>query len=108
PIELEEATPVFRLLTRIRDEAHRFAISYHRKKRKSIGQKSILDGISGVGPALKKKLLTEFASLEELRHASLERLQNISGLSEKVALNIFTSLRDEQNSDSHNIKLSGG
>ncbi len=98
PIELEEGSPVFRLVTRIRDEAHRFAITYHRKKRQGIAHRSILDEIPGIGPTLKKRLLIEFGSVESLRAASLERLQNVKGLNEKAALNLFTALHQEQTS----------
>ncbi len=99
PIELEEGSPVFRLVTRIRDEAHRFAITYHRKKRQAISHSSVLDDIPGIGPTLKKRLLIEFGSIEQLRGASLERLQTIKGLSEKTALNLFTALHQESTSN---------
>ncbi|WP_141735782.1 excinuclease ABC subunit UvrC [Oligoflexus tunisiensis] len=95
PIELEEGTPVFRLVTRIRDEAHRFAITYHRKKRQKISHASVLDDIAGVGPTLKTRLLQEFGSLEALRSSSLERLLHVKGVSEKVAMNIYTALNAE-------------
>lgn len=95
PIELEEGSPVFRLVTRIRDEAHRFAITYHRKKRQKISHSSVLDDVPGIGPTLKKRLLIEFGSIEEMRGASLERLQAIKGLNEKTALNLFTALHQE-------------
>jgi excinuclease ABC subunit C len=95
PIELEEGTPVFRLVTRIRDEAHRFAITYHRKKRAKISHASVLDDIAGVGPTLKKKLLQEFGSLEALKNSSLERLLHVKGVSEKVAMNIYTALNSD-------------
>ncbi len=95
PWELEEASPVFRLLTKIRDEAHRFAITYHRKKRQKTSHSSLLDNIPGVGPTLKKRLLKEFGSLTAMRGVSLERLQKVSGLSEKTALSLFTALHEE-------------
>lgn len=95
PIELEEGSPVFRLLTRIRDEAHRFAITYHRKKRQGLSHSSVLDEIPGIGPTLKKRLLLEFGSLESLRSASLERLQAVKGLNEKTAMNLFAALHEE-------------
>ncbi|MDQ3234819.1 MAG: excinuclease ABC subunit UvrC [Pseudobdellovibrionaceae bacterium] len=95
PIELDEGTPVFRLVTRVRDEAHRFAITYHRKKRQKISHASVLDDIAGVGPTLKLRLLQEFGSLEALKSSSLERLQHVKGVSEKVAMNIYTALNGE-------------
>ncbi len=95
PIELEEGSPVFRLVTRIRDEAHRFAITYHRKKRQKASHASVLDEIAGVGPKLKTRLFEEFGSLEALRSSSLERLLHVKGVSEKVAMNIYTALNAE-------------
>ncbi len=95
PWELEEGTPVYRLMTKIRDEAHRFAITYHRKKRQSKSHASLLDDVPGIGPTLKKRLLQTFGSLEAIRGASLERLLEINGMSEKTALNLFTHLHGE-------------
>lgn len=92
PIELDEGTALFRLVTRIRDEAHRFAITYHRKKRSKIAHKSLLDDIPGIGPTLKKRLLQEFGSVEGIRNASLDRLQMVKGMNEKTALNLYSSL----------------
>lgn len=93
PIELLEGSHVFRLVTRIRDEAHRFAISYHRKKRQGISHASALDAVAGIGPALKKRLLLEFGTVQAIRDASLERLMTIKGMSEKTALNLHASLK---------------
>lgn len=95
PIELEEGTPLFRLVTRIRDEAHRFAITYHRKKRSKISHKSILDEIAGIGPTLKKRLLQEFGSVEGIRNASLDRLLGVKGMNEKTAINLHSLLGDK-------------
>ncbi|MBC7661335.1 MAG: excinuclease ABC subunit UvrC [Chitinophagaceae bacterium] len=93
PIELVEGGHVFRLVTRIRDEAHRFAITYHRKKRQGISHASVLDEVTGIGPALKKRLLIEFGTIQGIADASLERLMSIKGVSEKTALNLHTTLR---------------
>ncbi|RZA12747.1 MAG: excinuclease ABC subunit C, partial [Proteobacteria bacterium] len=96
PIELIEGSHVYRLVTRIRDEAHRFAITYHRKKRQGLSHASALDEVSGIGPALKKKLLIEFGTVQAIRDASLERLMSIKGVSEKTALNLHTSLKAKE------------
>jgi excinuclease ABC subunit C len=96
PIELVEGSHVYRLVTRIRDEAHRFAITYHRKKRQGLSHSSALDEVSGIGPALKKKLLVEFGTVQAIRDASLERLMSIKGVSEKTALNLHTSLKAKE------------
>lgn len=92
-IELVEGSHVFRLVTRIRDEAHRFAITYHRKKRSSLAHASALDEVSGIGPALKKRLLIEFGTVEAIKDASLERLMSIKGVNEKTALNLHAALK---------------
>jgi excinuclease ABC subunit C len=78
-----------KLLQRIRNEAHRFAIEYHRKLRKKRIIRSELDQIPGIGPARRKTLLTHFGSVERIKQASLEELSQIEGISQKVAENIF-------------------
>jgi excinuclease ABC subunit C len=78
-----------KLLQRIRNEAHRFAIDYHRKLRKKGTIKSELDQISGVGPFRRKILLKQFGSVKRIKDARLEELLQIEGISKKVAGNIF-------------------
>lgn len=65
------------LVQRIRDEAHRYGITAHRKKRQKLGMASILDAIPGIGPARRKALLKHFGSMDKIRTASLEELQSI-------------------------------
>jgi excinuclease ABC subunit C len=57
----------------------------------------VLDDIAGVGPTLKKRLLQEFGSLQALKGSSLERLMHVKGVSEKVAMNIYTALNGDEN-----------
>jgi excinuclease ABC subunit C len=78
-----------KLLQRIRNEAHRFAIDYHRKLRKKRTIKSELDQIPGIGPARRKILLKHFGSVEKIRPASLEVLLQTEGINKKVAENIY-------------------
>lgn len=78
-----------RLLQRIRDEAHRFAISYHRTLRGKKVTKSELDEIKGVGDTRKKILLSQFGSIERLKKASLDEIKQIKGISGKVAEKIY-------------------
>ncbi|MFQ6032684.1 MAG: helix-hairpin-helix domain-containing protein, partial [Candidatus Zixiibacteriota bacterium] len=78
-----------KLLQRIRNEAHRFAIEYHRKLRKKRTIKSELDRIPGVGPARRKILLKHFGSVEKIKQAGLEVLQQTEGINKKVAENIY-------------------
>ena len=94
PIYLKEGSPVFRLMSQIRDEAHRFAISFHRKKRQASSMSSVLDDISGVGPILKTRLLKEFDGLAGLKKASLDQLKSIKGVSDKVAVAIHGAMKD--------------
>ena len=90
PIELPRHSPARHLLERIRDEAHRFAITYHRKERGRI--KSGLDAIPGVGPAKRKALLRTFGSLEGVRQASVEQLMALEGISPELARRIADHL----------------
>lgn len=75
----------FKLITRIQDEAHRFAIEYHRSLRSKTQVKSVLDDIPGVGPARRKALMRHFKSLEEIRQASVEELMKIPEMNERTA-----------------------
>ena len=72
---------VFRLLTSIQDEVHRFAISYHKQKRSKSLIHSELDDFKGVGPATKQKILTHFGSVKRARTASKEEMINLLGKS---------------------------
>ena len=80
----------FKLITRIQDEAHRFAIEYHRSQRSKTQVKSVLDDIPGVGPARRKALMRHFKSLEEIRQASVEELMEIPEMNERTAEEIVT------------------
>ncbi len=78
----------FKLITRIQDEAHRFAIEYHRSLRSKTQVKSVLDDIPGVGPARRKALMRHFKSLEEIRQATVEELMEIPEMNERTAQEI--------------------
>lgn len=75
----------FKLITRIQDEAHRFAIEYHRSLRSKAQVKSVLDDIPGVGPARRKALMRHFKSLEEIGNATREELAGVPELNERTA-----------------------
>ncbi len=79
----------FKLITRVQDEAHRFAIEYHRSLRGKTQVRSVLEEIPGIGPARRKALMRTFGSLEEIRNATLEELSAIPELNEKVAQEIL-------------------
>jgi len=85
PIVLQSNSTALFLLQRVRDEAHRFAISYHRQLRTRERLSSPLDMISGVGPARRKILLRHFGSLRRVREASIEELTRVGGITQKTA-----------------------
>lgn len=85
-------SPALLLLKQIRDEAHRFAITYHRKLRKK--SQSQLDQIPGIGDKKKARLMLQFGSLEEIKVADKEELQKVEGIGEKIANKIYTYFHD--------------
>lgn len=79
PIVLDQHSPARQLLQRVRDEAHRFAITFHRQQRKARDLTSSLEAIPGIGPKNRRKLLTHFRSLKGVKAAGLEQLQDLLG-----------------------------
>jgi excinuclease ABC subunit C len=92
PLALDHSTPELQLLQRVRDEAHRFAVTHHRTRRDSAMTGSLLDGLPGIGPARKRALLTHFGSPEAILAASREELQSAPGMPAKVARDIHALL----------------
>lgn len=92
PVALDPASPATHLLQRVRDEAHRFAITYHRRLRGRKMVLSELDGIPGIGEARKRALLRRFGSLDGIRQASVEELTTIPGITQKLAESILLTL----------------
>jgi len=90
---LSPGTPEYRLLCQIRDEAHRFAITHHRKRRAKLAHGSDLEDVPGIGPTMRKKLLETFGGLEGLKRASLEDLLKIKGLRDAAAVALHARLR---------------
>jgi len=88
-IPIDRSSEGFRLITRIQDEAHRFAIEYHRSLRRKTNVRSVLDDISGVGPTRRKALMKHFKSIEEIRQASVEDLTEVPGIPVHVAEEIY-------------------
>ena len=88
PIVLREDNPTLHMIQRLRDEAHRFAITYHRQLRQKSLSASVLDEIPNVGPRRKQALLQHFGSIEAIREASLDRLLSVKGIPRSVAENI--------------------
>jgi excinuclease ABC subunit C len=85
PIDLPDRSPGLQLLQRIRDEAHRFALSYHQKIRQRETFTSVLDNIPGIGPGRKRALLKQFGSVKAIREASIEELAATKGMTQKLA-----------------------
>jgi len=79
----------FKLITRIQDEAHRFAITFHRDLRSKKQVHSVLDDIPQIGEARRKSLMRHFKSLEAIKSASLEELKDIEGMNERAALEVY-------------------
>lgn len=88
-IPIDTRSEGFKLITRIQDEAHRFAIEYHRSLRSKEQVHSILDDIEGIGPARRKALMRTFKSLEAIRDASLEELANAESMNLKSAQQVY-------------------
>ena len=88
-IPIDRNSEGFRLITRIQDEAHRFAIEYHRSLRGKAQVKSVLDEIPGVGPARRKALMRGFKSIEEIREADVETLLQVEGMNRPAAQGVY-------------------
>ena len=92
PLRLPHDTPELQLLQRVRDEAHRFAITHHRIRRDKAMTESIMDDLPGVGPARKRALLKHFGSPEAVLGASREQLEAVPGVPPKVARDLYAHL----------------
>jgi excinuclease ABC subunit C len=92
PIVLDRHSAGLQLLQRIRDEAHRFALGFHRQRRDSKAKESIFDTLQGVGPARRRALLRHFGSAERFLAASQEELEGVAGIPQKTARSIYAQL----------------
>jgi excinuclease ABC subunit C len=92
PLVLDHATPELQLLQRVRDEAHRFAITHHRSRRDRAMTSSVLDELPGVGPARKRALLAHFGSPDAVLAATSEELQRVAGVPPKVGRELHAFL----------------
>ena len=88
-IPIDTHSEGFKLITRIQDEAHRFAIEYHRSLRSKAQVKSVLDDIPGVGPSRRKALMRHFGSIGEIREATVEKLCEVPEITEHIAQQIY-------------------
>jgi excinuclease ABC subunit C len=92
PIVLPPGSPGLHLVMRIRDEAHRFAVEYHRKRRGSAMTQSALDALSGVGPVRRKRLLIAFGSVGALKRASVDEIAAVKGMTPALASSVKAAL----------------
>ncbi len=92
PLRIPRTSPVLQLLQRVRDEAHRFAITFHRERRGKRMTRSILDDIPGLGPARKARLVKEMGGVNAVRAAALEELLSRSWLPDEVGLAVYDSI----------------
>ncbi|MCT4598476.1 MAG: excinuclease ABC subunit UvrC [Vallitalea sp.] len=92
-LPIDKNSEGFKLITRIQDEAHRFAIEYHRKLRSKKQIQSILDEINGIGPNRRKALIRHFGSVEKIRVATIEELETVDSINKKVAMTIYEFFR---------------
>jgi excinuclease ABC subunit C len=86
------------LLQRVRDEAHRFAVSYHRSLRAKRVRESILDGVPGIGDARKQQLLKHFGNVKRMRAATIEEISGVAGLGPVLAQAVVDHLRETESS----------
>jgi excinuclease ABC subunit C len=92
PIRLDRHSPGLQLLQRIRDEAHRVALRYHRQKRGTRSMETIFETLPGVGPARRRAILRHFGSVERFLDASQEELEGVPGLPQKTARTLYAQL----------------
>jgi len=92
PVDLNRDEDLFLLLQRVRDEAHRVAIGFHRKRRDKRTLRSRLDGVYGVGKKRKEALLRHFGSIEKIRAATLDELSAVPGINRSIAAQIKSTI----------------
>ena len=88
-IPIDRGSEAFKLITRIQDEAHRFAIEFHKKLRSQGQVHSVLDDIPGVGPARRKVLMKHFLNIDAIKNASVEELQELPSMNKKSAIEVY-------------------
>jgi excinuclease ABC subunit C len=95
PVTFKPGSEAFQILVGIRDEAHRFAITYHRKLREATSLESELDFVVGLGEKRKRALLTKFANLDEIKAASIEEMSKVPGMNRVLAERVLLQLNEE-------------
>jgi excinuclease ABC subunit C len=92
PIALDRTSPALQLLQRIRDEAHRVALRYHRRKRGAQSMETIFETLPGIGPVRRRAIIRHFGSVERFLEASQEELEGVPGLPQKTARDLYAQL----------------
>lgn len=103
PVILPRTSEALYLLQRVRDEAHRFAITFHRQRRSKSMTSSALDKVAGLGPAKQKALLAHFGSVKNIKAASVESLQEVSGIGPALATTIHATLSTDESTPAINV-----
>lgn len=98
-IPIERSSEGFKLITRIQDEAHRFAIEYHRSLRSKVQVHSVLDDIEGIGETRRKALMRRFQSVERIREASVEELKETESMNERAAEAVYAFFHKKEETD---------
>ncbi|MEO8555611.1 MAG: excinuclease ABC subunit UvrC [Actinomycetota bacterium] len=108
PVILPRTSEGLYLLQRVRDEAHRFAIAFHRERRSKAMTASALDGISGLGETRRKALLRHFSSVKRIKEASLEQIREVPGIGVALAATIHETLHDPATQAAEAVNLTTG
>ena len=95
-VPIDTSSEAFKLITRVQDEVHRFAIEYHRMLRSKEQVHSILDDIEGIGPTRRRALMKHFTSLEAVRSASVEELENCESMNRASAEAVYAFFREKE------------
>ena len=98
-LPIDTHSELFKLITRMQDEAHRFAIEYHRKLRGAGQVKSVLDDIPGIGPARRKALMRYFGDIEKIRTAEIDELKQADAMDSRSALAVYRYFREEKQAE---------
>ena len=96
PIRIPQENEALHLLQQVRDESHRFAVTYHRKLRSKKIEESPLDNIIGIGKKRKIELLRHFGDLEAIKKASIDEIKEVNGMNEKAATNVYEYFHNEK------------
>jgi len=89
PVRLPEQSPALKMMQRLRDEAHRFAVTYHRQLRGKRNLKSMLEEVEGVGATRRRELMRAFGSVDKIRGAGLDELAAVPGMNRKAARAVY-------------------